>query len=304
MKSDFHRLERAGLCFLAAACLAGALSGCPAQSPEKTGATGTSRATIAERAACSSLCQAKQPAEKALPAVAAMGFRWVDLSCLSWAPHVSIEALVGDFEKEAARVESLLAASSLGVANLTFDAVEIRPFDRYRKEFEAVVKLAVRLKTRLINLMAPSLNADWKDQVEELRVLQEIAARSGVTLTVETHTNQVTERPDVAVKLCKEVPGLGLTLDPSHYYAGPHQGGSFDELYPLARGTGLRAGGMSWEKVQLPWGEGPIDFALVVRKLEAAGYKGYYAAEYIEGFNQVDALAESRKFLEWVRKNF
>ena len=36
-------------------------------------------------------------------------------------------------------------------------------------------------------------------------------------------------------------------------------------------------------------------------KLEAAGYQGFYVAEYIEGFNDVDPLVESRRFLEWIR---
>ena len=39
-----------------------------------------------------------------------------------------------------------------------------------------------------------------------------------------------------------------------------------------------------------------------MRKLEAAGYKGFYVAEYIEGFNTVDPVAESRKFLEWLKQ--
>ena len=51
-----------------------------------------------------------------------------------------------------------------------------------------------------------------------------------------------------------------------------------------------------------PWGQWPIDFAAVVRKLEAAGYQGFYVAEYIEGFNALDPVAESRKFLEWLQK--
>ncbi len=256
---------------------------------------------ILDRVACSSLCQYKQPTEKALKTIAGMGYRWVDLSCLDWAPHVVVPKLAADFDSEAARTEAALKASGLGVANLTFDSIETRPFDRYEKEFRAVVKLATRLNARLINLMAPSTKADRQDIVAKLRKLQAIAAEAGVVLTVETHCNQITERPADALWLCRQVPGLGLTLDPSHYYAGPNQGAGFDELYPLVRGTGLRAGGMSWKEIQLPWGKGPIDFAAVVRKLQASGYKGFYVVEYIEGFSQLDPLAESRKFLEWAK---
>ncbi len=275
---------------LTCAVLLTALAGCQ-----------TPRPTPFDRASCSSLCQAKQPLDKTLKTIADMGFRHVDLSCLPWAPHVSVPELVKDFDREATRVESALAANHLKVSNLTFDPVEARPFDEYKEQFRAVVKLAARLDARLINLMAPSAKADRGDQVAKLRICQEIASRDGVLLTVETHCNQITELPKDAEWLCRQVPGLGLTLDPSHYYAGPHQGKDFDDLCPLTQGTGFRAGGMSWKEIQLPWGQGPIDFAEIVRKLEASGYDGFYVAEYIEGFNEVDPLVESRRFLEWIR---
>ncbi|HOW69092.1 MAG TPA: sugar phosphate isomerase/epimerase [Phycisphaerae bacterium] len=259
------------------------------------------RLSIAGRASCSSLVQIKQPLETVAKSISEMGYPYLDLSCLSWAPHASVVEMGKDFEKEAGRVESVLAANRLKVSNLTLDAVEIKPYAEYEEDFRLVVKLAARLKARLINIMAPSKGADWADQVKKLKALQAIAAESGVILTVETHANQITELPADAERLCKEVPGLGLTLDPSHYYAGPNQGRSFDALYPLVQGTGFRAGGMSWDTIQMPWGEGPIDFAGIVAKLEAAGYKGFYVVEYLEGFNTLDPLAEARKFLAWAK---
>lgn len=260
------------------------------------------RSRIADRVSCSSLALCKQPAEKALPVLAGLGYRWVDLSCLDWAPHVRVPRLLEDFEREAARIEALLATNRLGVSNLTFDSPEARPAEQYDKQFAAVVRLAARLRARLINLMAPSARADRQAVVARLRRLQQVAEQAGVRLTVETHVGQITERPADARWLCEQVPGLGLTLDPSHYFAGPHQGGPFDELLPFVQGTGFRAGGTNWASIQLPWGEGPIDFAGLVRKLEARGYQGFYVAEYIEGFNQLDAVEQSRRFLEWAGK--
>lgn len=256
---------------------------------------------LADRAACSSLCQAKHPTDEAFRTMAGLGFKWIDLSCLSWARHVSVPALLENFEQEAVRVEKLLSAHRLKVANLTFDSFEGQPFDAYERQFQAVVKLAARWEARLINLMAPAAQSDREEMVVKLKKLQALAANDGVILTVETHCNQITERPADALWLCRQVPGLGLTLDPSHYYAGPHQGAGFDELYPLVQGTGFRAGATSWKDIQMPWGEGPINFRSLVRQLEARGYQGFYAAEYIEGFNQLDAVEESRKFLEWMK---
>lgn len=305
-------------CMLAACglgVLTAALSGCEA-TDATTGPrvaigraeTGTEKPTapakrrIADWASCSSLIQLKQPLETVARSISEMGYKYVDLSCLSWAPHASVVEMHKDFEKEVGRVEAALAANHLRVSNLTLDAIEIKPYEEYEKDFRLVVRLAARLKARLVNIMAPSKGSDWADQVKKLNALQAIAAQSGIILTVETHCGQITELPADAERLCQAVPGLGLTLDPSHYFAGPNQGKDFGFLYPFVQGTGFRAGGMSWDTIQMPWGEGPIDFAGIVAGLEAAGYQGFYVLEYLEGLNRLDALAEARQFIAWAKK--
>jgi sugar phosphate isomerase/epimerase len=288
-----------GLCLLLPWVIPSGVFGADAPAPP---ATQPPRLNIADRAACSSLVRCKQSTDDALRVVSAMGFKWVDLACLNWAPHVSVPRLMEDFEKEAGRVEAALKGNGLRVANLTFDGPDVRPFDQYEREFAALAKLAARLKARLINIMAPSAKADRDEMVRRLRKLQAAASQAGVLLTIETHCDQLTERPADALWLCRQVPGLGLTLDPSHYFAGPNQGANFDALYPFVQGTGFRAGGMSWKEIQRPWGKGPIDFAAVARKLESAGYRGFYVAEYIEGFNELDAEHESGRFLDWAKQ--
>lgn len=258
----------------------------------------------ADYASCSSLCQVRQPLETAAKAIADMGYTYLDLSCLNWPPsppHANVAELLKDFDAEASRIEKVLAAHKLKVSNLTFDGIDAAQFEQYLERFEAVMKLAVRLDGRLVNLMAPPKNADKQAMADKLRTVKKVADKYKIKLTLETHTGQLTEYPADAAWLCEHVPGLGLTLDPSHYYAGPNQGKSFDEVYRYVQGTGMRAGGMEWATVQMPWGEGPIDFAAIVRKLEAGGYDGYYVVEYIEGHNKLDPLEESRKFLRWIR---
>ena len=36
----------------------------------------------------------------------------------------------------------------------------------------------------------------------------------------------MSQDPDTAVVLCDSVPGLGISLDPSHFVYGPHRGGT------------------------------------------------------------------------------
>jgi sugar phosphate isomerase/epimerase len=260
------------------------------------------RVPVAARASCSSLVKCKQPSSVALKTIGDLGFPYVDLSCLGWAPHVSVPALVKNFDAEAGRIEAELRANNLLVSNLTFDAVDSRPWEQYGPQFGAVVKLAVRLNTRLINVMAPAADANMREQERKLNAMVQAAAEQGVLVSVETHVGQITELPADAQLLCRRVPGLRLTLDPSHYYAGPNQGKSFAALLPLVQGTGFRAGGMNWESIQSPWGEGPIDFKKLIYELEAFGYSGYYVCEYLESFNNVDPVEQSRRFFAWINQ--
>jgi sugar phosphate isomerase/epimerase len=78
------------------------------------------------------------------------------------------------------------------------------------------------------------------------------------------------------------VPGLGLTLDASHYYAGPNQGADFSAVLPFVRHVHLRDAGADWAHIQVPAGSGRVDFGDIVRRLHALDYGGKFAIEYID----------------------
>jgi len=266
---------------------------------------------IAERASCSSLCKMKAPTDEALKAIAGMGYHCVDLSAMTWAPHISVKELRRDAKRETERVESAVKASGVRIVNFTYDSYDAfgnRPFEEYEQDLDALAEFGEREHARLINIMAPSAQADRTEVAAKLKPLVATVKKHGLILTLETHVGQITERPADALWLCKNVPGLGLTLDPGHYYAGPNQGKPFDELYPYVKGTGFRAGRLAVGQepvgaaLQQEWGTGPIDFEKIVRRLEKAGYRGYYETEYLEQMNNVDAMESARKFLEWMRK--
>jgi sugar phosphate isomerase/epimerase len=103
-----------------------------------------------------------------------------------------------------------------------------------------------------------------------------------VQLTVETHVGRLTELPDVAVRLCQEAEGVALTLDPSHYHAGPNRGADYAAVYPYVRHVHLRDAGRRWEEIQVPAGSGEVDFDALVRGLHGTGYEGKFAIEYID----------------------
>ena len=69
--------------------------------------------------------------------------------------------------------------------------------------------------------------------------------REGLVLALMTDSTTLTADPAQAAALCKAVPGLALTLDPSHYIQGPHAGGNYDEVFPFVQNVLLRDTGRS-----------------------------------------------------------
>src|SRR5581483_6614361 len=96
--------------------------------------------------------------------------------------------------------------------------------------------------------------------------------REGIQLTVTTHTGTLTEDPDTAVLLCQRVPGLGLTLRPSHYIAGPHQGKSHDQVFPYVRHVHSRDTGRGPNQLQVRVGQGEIEYGRIITQLSRQNY--------------------------------
>ncbi len=93
-----------------------------------------------------------------------------------------------------------------------------------------------------------------------------------MVLTVATRIGTLTELPGTALELCERVPGLGITLDPSHYINGPHQGGSYDELFPHVKHVHLRDTGRAPGKFQVRIGQGEIEYGRIINQLERQRY--------------------------------
>ena len=94
----------------------------------------------------------------------------------------------------------------------------------------------------------------------------------GLVLTVPTRIGTMTEIPSAARELCERVPGLGLTLDPSHYINGSHQGGTYDELFPYVRHVHLRDSGKAPGKLQVRVGQGEVEYGRIISQLQRHRY--------------------------------
>jgi sugar phosphate isomerase/epimerase len=103
--------------------------------------------------------------------------------------------------------------------------------------------------------------------------LTAIAESEGVQLTVATQIGTLTEDPDRAVSLCQKAPGLGLTLDPSHYIVGPHNGKNYDQVFPHVRHVHLRDTGKTPNQFQVRVGQGQIEYGRIIAQLARHQYE-------------------------------
>jgi sugar phosphate isomerase/epimerase len=124
----------------------------------------------------------------------------------------------------------------------------------------------------VLTLSAARSGSSLDAEVKRLGRLVKLADAEGILLTVATHIGTLTEDPHNAAELCQRVPGLGLTLDPSHYLVGSNQGKSFDQVYPYVRHVHLRDTGNSPDQFQVRVGQGDVEYGRIVSQLSRYHY--------------------------------
>ncbi len=218
--------------------------------------------------ACSTLCFARYPLDQALRMIAELEFSKVDVAIHEKGPHLRPSEVAADIGLAAQRIR---IGPSLSPA--AFDVeIEATGDEEYQRQLRALCHLARLSMVPVITIPAASSGCGIDAEVKRLTALVRLADREGVVLAVETRMGTLTEIPDTAVELCKRVPGLGLTLDPSHYVAGPHQGRSFDQVYPYVRHVHLRDTGRRPEQFQVRVGQGEVEYGRIISHLMRCHY--------------------------------
>jgi sugar phosphate isomerase/epimerase len=218
--------------------------------------------------ACSTLCFARYPLERALRTIAELEFSKVDVAIHEQGPHLRPSEVAADVSLAAQRIR---IGPSLSPAAFSVE-IEARDPEEFQRQLRALCHLARMSTVAVITLPAADAGSGLDTEVKRLTGLVRLAQAEGVTLTVETRVDTLTENPDTAVELCKRVPGLGLTLDPSHYIAGPHQGKSFDHVYPYVRHVHLRDTGRGPDQFQVRVGQGEVEYGRIITHLARYNY--------------------------------
>lgn len=217
--------------------------------------------------ACSTLCFAAHPLDEALRHIREMRFSKADITMSEHSPHLKPSEIASD----SGQIGKRLKAANVPIA--AFHAEFKQPDgDCTRAELKGVCRLARQLAVPLVSTVAAAPGSDLEREATRLRDWCRIAGAEGVMLTLETNGHTLTADPAVAAELCRKVPGLGLTLDPSHYVASPAGPKCYDELFPFVKHVRLRDSGPKPEAFQVRVGQGDLEYGRIISQLGRFDY--------------------------------
>jgi sugar phosphate isomerase/epimerase len=218
--------------------------------------------------ACSTLSFARYPLDQALRTIVELGFGKADIAIHEHGPHLRPSQVAADVHQA---MQSIRIGPGLTPAafSIMIDAADPAEF---QTQFRAVCRLACLSTISVVSLPAAPAGVGLDAEVERLTRLVQISEKEGVLLGMVTEMGTVTEEPAAAFELCQRVPGLGLTLDPSHYIAGQKEPRDFDMLYPYIRHVRLRDTGRGPNQFQVRVGQGEVEYGRIVSQLARHRY--------------------------------
>jgi sugar phosphate isomerase/epimerase len=218
--------------------------------------------------ACSSLCFGRYPLDQALRTIAELGFSKVEVALHENGPHLKPSQVLEDIgvAGQSLRVGPGLAPAAFSVEIAADDDAE------HDQQLRGVCRLARLTMVPLLTISAAPAGSALDAEARRLTRLVQICEGEGIRLTLDTRLGTLTEDPEITVRLCRQVPGLGLTLDPSPYIAGPHASKPLDELFPFVQHVHLRDTGRGPNQFQVRVGQGEVEYGRLISQLARHNY--------------------------------
>lgn len=154
-----------------------------------------------------------------------------------------------------------------------------------------ITKVSKQLRITQITVPAADLGTPFNTEIERLRELSAVASRDGVRLSIRTQRGTLTEDPHTAVELCQAVPGVGITLDASHYLKTPSPERAIDLVMPYTYHVLLRDS--TADSLQVQVGLGELDYGRLITQLNRVNYTRALSIELLP-----DMLGELQRPLE------
>ncbi|NJL57400.1 sugar phosphate isomerase/epimerase [bacterium] len=139
---------------------------------------------------------------------------------------------------------------------------------------------------------------------EMLEASQLATPATRLRVSIEPHIDSIAQKPDDALRLIADVPGLTLTLDWAHLVCQGIPVEDIAALLPDTRHVQIRQAARG--RLQTPFDDGQVDAAQVLTTLQAGGYEGVVCVEYMKmpgwhGMMEVNAVQESARLRDALR---
>ncbi len=172
--------------------------------------------------------------------------------------------------------------------------------DTNLSDFRTVVKFCASITAPVVFVIPGMVNPGQSREealevsARSLRARLRIARDAGLVLGVEPHVHSYLESPALALSLLREVEGLKLILDYSHFMCLGYRQEEIDALLPYAAHIHLRQARPG--ALQTSMETGTLNIGALLGLLKKQGYAGYIALEavhqeYMSTVNE-DVLSE------------
>lgn len=170
--------------------------------------------------------------------------------------------------------------------------------DQHYEDFREICRIAKATKVVTLTVPSSELGTPFNEEVEHLQKLVDVAEAEGARVAVKSQLGCLSEDPDTLMVLCNNVDGLGITLDPSVYVAGPARGKSLDKILKFVYNVHLRDSRP--DQFQVSVGQGEIDYGKLITQLEREGYDRALTVNMtpMEGIDHRVELRKLRRLLE------
>jgi len=156
-----------------------------------------------------------------------------------------------------------------------------------------------------VRFQTEARSVSWQRTCDELAWRLAQAEHRRIVFSVEAHVGSISPEPKTALRLVRDVPGLSLTLDYTHFTRVGMPDSASEPL--LAHASHFHARGSCKGRLQSAFPHNTIDYARVLRAMRKANYRGYVGVEYVwidwEHCNEVDNLSETIQMRDFLRAN-
>ena len=237
-------------------------------------------------------CFPELPLSKSMERLAELEFTAVELDVHEEGQHLTPSKVAANPELAIAQCSDLQRLRPVAVSFSAPETPEL--YDR----FTACCKLAKSLGVVTIVVDSSELGTPFNGEIERLRKMVSIASSLGVLVGVKTTAGRMTQDAETTSSLCRNVPGLGVTLDPSHFIFGQKKPASWDSILKYVYHVHLRD--TKPDAFQVRVGQGSIEYGKLVNQLERVGYKRALCVHLppLDGGDQVAELRKMRLLLE------